>query len=421
MRRAWITIMIPTLSAVLLGCTERALLEVDPETAPGQKTPTEEIEIPIDGLVSWRDTTYLGYATPASSSFRALADSADLQARLLGRVETIPDSIDVGSGRTEVESFADGNFRLVVDTALSTVPSSGMELEVFALTRGYDEDEATWSRSSSGVPWTTPGGDLGMRVAALRIDAPFDSTSSDTLLVPLEVDTDSLLKAWRSTGGEPGFAVTASGSAGYLDVSRLALVFDVKPVNQDTFVTIARSASGYTMIFDPETPAPGTALRVAGLPAARIYLSFELPEEWQGLQLKGSTINAAELVFRPAPPEPIPFRLESPIDVIPLSLLADPWELGEKTPIGPPVGPTVLLDPEAMVEVDAELALSITPLVLAWSLSPPDSLTVLHVGVQAFPEGRDLGYWQFGSDRDVSSLRPSVRLLVTPRVPFRLP
>ncbi len=86
-----------------------------------------------------------------------------------------------------------------------------------------------------------------------------------------------------------------------------------------------------------------------------------------------------------------------------------------------PLGARVLLDPEAITEDDAKLVVGITPAVLAWSLALSDTITVLRIGVQALPEGRGLGYWRFGSAEDVPSLRPSVRLLVTPRVPFRLP
>ena len=421
MRRLRVTIGLLALGLLVAGCTERALLEVDPETAPGQNTPTEEIEIPIDGLLSWRDTTYMGYVLPASSNYRVVVDSVDEQARLLGRIETIPDSIDTPTGREAIEGYANGRFRLIVDTTISHVPSQGMDLEVYSLTRRYAQQQATWTLAETDVPWTTPGGDLGERIASLTIDAPFDSTVSDTVFVPFVASTDSVLSAWRATGGEPGFAIRASGATAFVQVSSVALSFDVKPEQQDTLIAVARSPAGSTVIFDPETPDPGQTSRLAGLPSSRIYLDFELPDTWQGLQLKGSMINAASLVFRPGPPAPIPFLLEFPLEITAFQLLADPFVVGPKTPIGATLGPTVLLNPDTITEDDAELVLSITPYVLAWSLGPVDSLTVLRVGVQALPEGRDPGFWRFGSAEDVQELRPTVRLLVTPRVPFRNP
>ncbi|MBK5098275.1 MAG: hypothetical protein JJE01_10865, partial [Gemmatimonadetes bacterium] len=132
-------------------------------------------------------------------------------------------------------------------------------------------------------------------------------------------------------------------------------------------------------------------------------------------------INTASLVFRPGPAAPVPFLLEYPLEITVFRLLADPFVVGPKTPIGATLGPNVLLDPDAMVEDDAELVMSITPLVQVWSLAQADSLTVLRVGLQALPEGRDPGFWRFGSAEDIQALRPSVRMLVTPTVPFRLP
>ncbi|MCL7956680.1 MAG: hypothetical protein M8835_11940 [marine benthic group bacterium] len=417
----WPILLAAGVSLVAIGCTERAVLEVDSETAPGQSTPTTEIEIPVQGMISWRDTTYTGYVVPLTSPYRVVNDSADVTSRLLARFETIPDSIDVGTIQQPIEAYSSGRFRLLVDTATSVIPEAGLELEVFALTRAYEERDATWSLAALDEPWTEPGGDLGDRIGALRIDAPFDSTTSDTLFVPFEVSTDSVLSNWASSDGEPGLAIRAVGAGSSVDVRALAVTFEVKPVGQDSLVPAARSPAGYTVIFDPETPPPGQESRIGGLPSSRIYLDFELPETWEGLQLKGSTINAASLIFRPVAPPPVPFRLEDPLEVISYQLLADPFEVGPKTPIGGVLGPPDLLDPEDLTEDDAELQLSITPLVLIWSFAPADSLDVLRIGVQASPEGRSLGFWEFGSAEDVTSLQPSVRMLVTPRVPFRLP
>ena len=406
---------------VLAGCTERELLEVDPDTAPGQTTPTVEVEIPIEGLLSWRDTTYTGYVVPSSSSYRVAVDSVDQQSSLLARIETIPDSADTSTGTAAIEAYANGQFRLIVDTAISTIPEAGMDFEVYSLTRGYVAEQATWTYAATDVPWTTPGGDLGVRIGSLTLEAPFDSTDSDTLFIPFEVNTDSVLSAWQVSGGEPGFAIRAQGSTAFVQVSSVALLFDAKPEAQDTLIGFARAPAGYTVIWTPETPAAGQTSRLAGLPASRIYLDFELPDTWQGLQLKGSIINAASLIFRPGPAAPIPFELEFPLEIAVFQLLADPFVVGPKTPIGLSLGPNVVLHPATIAEDGAELAMSITPLVFAWAASPPDSLTVLRVGLQALPEGRDPGFWRFGSAEDVSALRPSVRMLVTPTVPFRLP
>ena len=155
MRRLPATIYLAAVALVVSGCTERALLEVDPDTAPGQKTPTEEIEIPVEGLLSWRDTTYSGYVIPATSNYRVAADSVDLQARLLARIETIPDSITTATGKEAIEAYANGRFRLIVDTVFSEIPADGMDFEVYTLTRRYDREQATWTLAETDVPWSS--------------------------------------------------------------------------------------------------------------------------------------------------------------------------------------------------------------------------------------------------------------------------
>lgn len=404
------------IAAAASACTESPLQEVDPDSAPGQSTPTVEIEIPVDSLPAWRDTTYAGYAIPATSSLRLLADSTDLQARLLSRVDNLPDSIFVEDTTRALESFESAFFRLLVETDDTVFAAGGAEVEVLALERSYDQREATWELAADGEPWTTPGGDLGELLAT----AAFDSLR-DTLVVPVVVDADSLLRSWRDTDGEPGFAIRVRGAGTVLDVRALALGYEAAVTGVDSLVPGFRTPSGSTMLFDPATPEPGSTLRLGALPAARIYTSFDLPDTWNDVQIRGSTVNRATLVFRAAPPEPLPFELRSTLAVTAVQLLADPFEVGPKTPVGLTLASgSVPLDSASLEEADGELVIPITALVALWAVADPDSAPALRVGLIADPEGGSLGYQRFGSEAD-AGLRPSIRMLVTPRVPFRLP
>ncbi len=404
------------IAATAWACTENPLQEVDPASAPGQSTPTVEVEIPVDALPAWRDTTYAGYAIPATSSLRLVADSSELQARVLGRVFNLPDSILVADTTRAVTSFDEAFFRLLVETDDTVFAAAGARVEVLALERPYVQRETSWALAEAGVPWTTPGGDLGTLLAA----AAFDSLR-DTLVVPVVVDADSLLRAWRDSDGEPGFAVRVTGAGTVLDVRALALGFEASVSGIDSLVTGFRTPGGSTMLYDPPTPEPGAALRLGALPAARIYTAFELPDSWDDVPLRGSTVNRASLVFRAAPPEPAPFTLGPALAVTAVQLLADPFEVGPKTPVGLTLSAgAVRLDPDGLEEADGELVLPITSLVALWAVADPDSAPALRVGLIADPEGASLGYQEFGSESD-PDLRPSIRLLVTPRVPFRLP
>lgn len=412
--RALLSLALAALAATATACTEHPLEEVDPASAPGESTATTEIEIPVDLLPRWRDTTYVGYTIPSSSTFRILADSAEFQARLLGRAANLPDSILVSDTTRAVERFAESYFRLLVDTGDTVFAADGAEVEIYSLTRPYVQAEATWLQAADGEPWTTPGGDIGDLVAA----AAFDSIR-DTMLVPVVVDADSLLSAWRDAEGEPGFLVRVTGPGTVLDVTALAIGFEAELAGLDSLVSGLRTPGGSTILVDPQTPDPGTTLRLGALPAARIYVSFDLPDSWDDVPLRGSTINRAVLVLRAAPPEPEPFTLEGTLAVTAVQLLADPFEGGEKTPVGSPLTSRgVPLSPEDLEAADGEFLVPITSLVALWAVAeaPP----ALRVGMIADPEGADPGYQGFGSAED-AGLRPSIRLLVTPRVPFQLP
>jgi hypothetical protein len=408
-------VLLALAAAASAGCTESPLEQVDPASAPGQSTPTTEIEIPVDALPSWRDTTYVGYAIPSTSSFRVLADSAEFEARLLGRVLNLPDSIAVADTTRGIERFADSFFRLLVDTGDTAFAAAGVEVEVYSLGRPYVQRETSWTLAAGGEPWTTPGGDLGELVAA----AAFDSIR-DTMFVPVVVNADSLLTAWRATDGEPGFLIRVVGPGTWLDVRGVAIGFDAALTGLDSLVTGLRTPGGSTVLFDPQTPDPGGTLRLGGLPAARIYAAFDLPDTWQDLPLRGSTINRASLVLRAAPREPEPFALERRLAVTAVQLLADPFEVGEKTPVGLQLSGSVPMGPEELEAAGDELLVPITSLIALWAAADPDSAPALRVGLIADPEGGDPGFQRFGSGED-AGLRPSLRILVTPRVPFRLP
>jgi hypothetical protein len=398
-----------------VACTEDPLTGLDGADAPGTAPETVELEIPASDLPLWRDTTYSGYAIATGSSWRVVADSSDLKARVLGRVETLPDSITVGERTLIVQDFREGRFRLVFDTLETVLPAGGAELAVHGLARGFDAREATWTEARAGEAWTTPGGDLGPRLGSARLDA-----LADTVFVPLDVPTDSLLKAWRGADGETGFAIAAEGSGTVLRVRAVAVLAEATIANVDTVVDVVRTPIPSTVIFSPETPAAGQALRLGGLPASRIYMRFRLPESVGKVDLRGATVNRASIVLRPEPTEPEPFRLADPLTVSPFRLLGDPFEYGEKTPIGGIVGGLVVLNPDSLA-TGKELVVPMTGLVQLWSAANPDSIAELDVGIEALPEGRDPGFWSFGSVTSAPALRPSVRLLVTPRAAFVLP
>jgi len=421
-RRGGLTSLLVALVVALGACTEDPFLAVDSETAPGVSTPTIEVILEAGELPSWRDTTYWGFVVPNSASFSLLSDREELRARPLGRFSTIPDSVFVDTLRLAIDSFTAAEIRLSVDTALSELPTDSVQLAAWTLSRSFNAEEATWQRAREGEPWSTPGGDLETLLGVDTFSFEVDSLGAiiDTAVVRFEGNVDSLLTAWRDSEGEPGFAVVLSGPGGVLRTSLVSLVAQAVPEGRDTVVTIVRAALPGTFIFDPPTPQPTTRLRLAGLPAARYYLDFQLPDSLGFIQLRGSTINRATLEFRPTGTPAEPFDLRADIAAQAVRLLADPFVFGEKTPIGSPLGDLELLRPDSLASGNT-MQYDITSLIRLWTLAPVDSLPHLRVGIVPIPENRQFGFWEFFSSEDGPGLRPVVHLLFTPNPSFLLP
>lgn len=399
----------------LTACTEDALTGIDPDSAPGDAAETIEIELPASALPMWRDTSYLGYALPTTSGVRLVARTTDLRARILARFATIPDSLFIEEERIEIERFEAGRLRLIVDTLASAVPEPGARLSAYSLTRPFASREASWMEAAQGEPWTTAGGDLGALFGTFDVE----SVSEDTLFLPLAGDTDSLLTAWRASGGDPGLALLTETDGARFTVRQVVLEFDAKPVGRDTLIETLRAATPSTFIFDPETPPPGGALRIGGLPASRAYLSFRLPESTDGVDLRGARINRATLLLTSIGTPPEPFATSDTLFASVFNLLQDPFEVGPKTPVGVNLGNSVEILPEEMA-AGGEVALPVTGLVGSWAAAEPEAVIDLHLGVQLLPEGGGLAFWEFADVADPARA-PRLRILVTPATRFDLP
>lgn len=409
------------MAAALTSCTEDPLAAINSETAPGVSTPTIEVVLESAELPSWRDTTYWGFVLPSTAAYRLLSDRDDLRARPLGRFTTIPDSVFIDTARVAIDSFTSASIRLSLDTLASELPAGKVEVAAWSLARSFDANEATWLIAREGEPWTTPGGDLLNLLGADSLSFEVDSATAlpDSFRIPLDVDADSLLTAWREADGEPGFALVLTGPGSEIRVRTIVLVAEAVPEGIDTVVTVSRGASPSTFIFDPATPEPTTRLRLGGLPGARYYLDFELPDSLGFVELHGATINRAAIEFVPTATPADPFALATDISAQSVRLLADPFEFGEKTPIGGPLGDLVLLSPDSLASGNI-MQYDITSLIRVWS--QVDSVRVpLRVGIIPVPENQQFGFWEFFSRNDTPGLRPVVRLLFTPNPSFLLP
>lgn len=429
-RAALARTLAPLAAAALLAagaaaaCTEEPLTGPGPEEGEDPPAQTVELALRPGDMPAWRDTTFTGFALPSDAGFFVLADRDALSSRMLVRFAGFPDSVAVDDDTLAVESYENGRLALLLDTARTTAPSGGMTIRLSTLARNFDEEEATWQLAADGQPWNSAGGDFDQEVGRLELAQVSDSALADTLLVPLDVSTDSLVRAWRGDGGRPGVGVVLEAPGGRLQVNGAGLLFDVRPAGRDTLVgslVSAFSAAGAsTFIFDPPTPPPGQALRVGGLPASRLYLTFRPPESAGDVRIAGSTVNRAEILFRPGPAPPAPFSLEGTATAAGIELAADPFELGPKVPIGDTLatGTRTLLGDS--LAAGNPVRFDVTGLVRRWA-SSPDSAGELRLAVRLRPDDQTLGFWGFGSESSAPALQPVVRILLTPPGGFDLP
>lgn len=415
-------------TAVSLGCTEDALTGPGPGGDEGAET--VELIVSAADMAQWRDTTYAGFALPLDADFLLAADpqaSDDLQARTLLKYPTVPDSVIIDSVDVAIDSFTSAEVRLALDTARSSVPGGGFRLRLFGLSRPFTATEVSWQEAAEGEAWSSPGGDLAGELASLDLQGASDSVLADTLVLPIEGPgvADSLLSAWRQSDGDNGAALVVEGPGSRLRFTRADLRLEARPVDQDTTVEVTVLAllgnDPSTFIHDPPQPPSGTGLRLGGLPAHRAYMRFVPPDSADGVRLVGATINRAELVFQPAPPPAAPFTLDQEVSTDAVELIADPFELGAKTPIGPSLQTQTgrVLTPDSLAAGN-DLRIAFTGLMSDWSAAP-DSFGTFRLGLRLQPDDQTLNYWEFGSVESAASLRPFLRLVVTPPSDFDRP
>jgi hypothetical protein len=408
--RALLGLAAAAVSVTVLACTEDPL-PLGAGSAPGSTTETIDVTLDVSSVAGWRDTTVSGFATRSSASFSYVSNDAVLSARTLALFD-VPDTIRTFADTLPAAEYDSVSFRLQLDTARSEFTDFPVTLRLVALDRPFDADEASWTEASAGVPWTSPGGDLGVQLASGVLESKLD-----TLPMALEVSADSLLKAWRAADGGNGLAIVAEGGSARILVRQILLRYEAMLVGRTEVLNQTQTPDGRTFITDPPAPPTGLPLRLGGLPASRLYVDFRLPTSIGGVPVTGATVNHAEVVLTPLGAPMDPYALDRALAARQISLLGDPFVLGNKTPIGSANLTTVGLSPDSLA-VGKELRLDITPLV-ARSVQDPDR--VIRIGLRADPDAQALGFWEFGSAESAAAFRPKVRIILSPPADFPVP
>lgn len=426
LRRAARPLAAATLLLLAAACTERSITSPNEGSAPGSGSPTVEITLPADSMLVWRDTTYTGFATPANVAFWIGARTDSLESRPLMRFGLIPDTVTIDSLPFVADTFRDVQLRLTYDTTDIVVPPGGATFRAYVLNRSYDTSRVTWEDAAPGQPWDSAGGDLGPLLAVLQLKPlGSDSVVNDTIAGDSQLPADSLLKAWRASGGGHGIVVVAEDPGTRVRFTRAVVASNFDVVHQDSVRKLYQyfPASGQTFIYSPSPPTLTSAeLRVGGMPAGRGYFEFLPPDSAEGYRLRGAQISRAELVFQPLAPPPAPFRLERAVPAGVTALAADFYQFGPKTPVATwSSAPTFAMDPDSL-SAGTPVRLDVTTLLRNWAATPSDSTPQrIRLGLELLPDGQTLGYWSFGGLAAPAGARPRLRLLLTPPVPFTVP
>lgn len=403
---AAITIVLP----VMLGACAEDPLSLGSEKVPGAGVETRDVTISVSELSTWRDTTLTGFARPSTAPFVHVSVGTDLSSRGLARFN-VPDTIRTFVDTLPVAKFEEVEFMLRFDTIRSEFTDFPITVKLVELGERFEPHAATWQEAAAGVPWTEPGGSLGAEIASAVLEAV-----SDTLLMTPAVAEDSLMKAWQRADGGNGFAIVLDGPETKLRVTQMDLRYDPTLVGRSLPVPQSQFWEERAFILDPPQPPTGTELRVGGLPASRIYFEFVPPGILGEAGLQGATISQAEVILHPLA-APDLYAAERSIEARKVSLLGDPFEVGEKTPIGSGDLVTTTLDPARLREGEP-VRLDIT-LLLARAVQ--DSLKRIRIGFRADPDAQALGYWEFGSAESPPEFQPRVRIVFSSAPAFTVP
>ena len=214
-----------------------------------------------------------------------------------------------------------------------------------------------------------------------------------------------------STEGSFGPEMSFRATPDTLTAPLTVLPLSKTPVGQ---AILAGNLSDYTLIAKGPPPAPPSLLAVGGLPARRVYISFDIPSNI----IDSSTILRATLLLNQLPNtdiDPTDTVAFLPQVVLAGTAVTDPSKAAQI--IGSISIDTLRLRPGDSGPANVELAAAFS----IWRVVKPDTLPRAIV-LKSVAEGNSPLELRFSSSEDVvAALRPRLRISFTSKVPLRLP
>lgn len=432
-------IRLAMVALVLVACERDEIVDVDPESAPGPSSPTLETLLDTGVLGSWSDTTFGGFTGVVDTDYIQVVGGAPLgSTRGLIQYDSVEVEARIPGSVSEVEAYDSARVVIGIDSTQTFVSAAGtMILRLVEVQQEWDRS-ATWEFAVDtpgvAIPWVGgPGGSLGPTILAedtLELIVTDTTTEvPDSLVFWLGEASDSLLKLWADTlEVNTGLAVVVADS-GHIRLFGAKLNYNMIPVdNPDTAVAANSFSTAETFIFDPTgTETIEGVLRVGGVEGWRTYTQFVIPDSVPVLgsadmhPLRGSTINRAELLLVSVDQRPSPFKAEGPFQTRTYALADNFLVFGPRTPVGRSVGGgDLVVFPDSIATGDT-LRVDLTRLVDDWSEGSADSIPLLRFMIRPAAEASTFGFWEFGAVDGDQAFAPSLRIVFTPPVGFRLP
>lgn len=336
-------LLVASIGFALAGCTDRIpTLSNAGDLAPGARPTT--IEHVIEAARILRSArVQAGGTGPANAPYRLVANRFDgaLTAHTLARFRAFPDTIVLAEA-------VDSQFRYIEADIIALVPDTlqatgvFLDFELWTVTEPWDSAGVSWEyavdRPEERVPWSTPGGTRGQRLAIARWDS---AEASDSVIWTVPGAAVEQL----ATGEIPGLMVTLVQPNSRAQISPLAIRATIQPsVRQDTTFTRTIGPGPHNFIFTPEPLQPDDVLRVGGITSDRSYLLLDLGVEIpvcpgpatatcdRFASPRVVSLNRVELLLDPLP-VPRGFRPIAPLQFS-IRRVFEPG-LGERAPLGP--------------------------------------------------------------------------------------
>jgi len=419
------SVLVVAAAAAAGACQDKITTAVDGSLIPVEAV-TVEVTLPFADF-GGEPQAWGGYGGPYELPTDVLAKDYGgvLNARVVASYAPYPDSVYIpDTTGTYVPdttlTYVGGRLVARFDSE-SSLSDGPVTLALGTLGQEWDFRTTSWDFAVDSVgnqePWTEPGAGPSQLLAT----SVWDPAAGDSAVFLL--DSAGVNQLADSLDARRGLRLEALTSGVRLDLTSLSYVLSTRPsVNPDTLLQVNALTRGRTFIFHPEPGAPGSEMRIGGVPAWRSVFPVSLPDTLYGppalcarvqcpLALEPQALVSASLVLTTAEVPPA-FQ---PQDVLYLDVrpVLEPSRL-PKSPLGTTLvnNPGVALSPESFGEEAGEsVVIPLGPYIQAQIRGGEDAEATSTLALLSALEPLSLYFAAFQGPGSASP--PELRLILT--------